>query len=97
MMNEKMNTLFRNEAFVAEVKNVTTVEEMQKLMAKHGAAVSEDEIMEMCRIIAEQMQNDGELSEEALENVAGGVWGWVVVGVVSAGAFALGLYNGYKS
>ena len=95
-LNETLNTLFRSEAFVAEAKRVTTIEEMQKLAAKYGVCLTEEEVVEMCRTIAEQLQADGELSEEALENVAGGVWGWVVVGVVSVGAFALGVYNGYK-
>ena len=96
-LNETLNTLFRNEAFAEEAKHVTTVEEMQKLAAKYDVRLTEEEIVEMCRVIAEQLQADGELSETALENVAGGVWGWVVVGVVSVGAFALGVYNGYKN
>lgn len=96
-LNEKMNMLFKNEGFTAEAKGITTVEEMQKLMAKYEVEMSEEEIHEMCRIIANQIEGEEELSENALDSVAGGFPGWwIAVGVVCVGAFAVGVYNGLK-
>jgi len=42
-----------------------------------------------------------ELTEETLDNVDGGVAGWlivggVVIGCACVGAFAVGVYNGYQ-
>lgn len=96
-LNDKLNVLFMNESFTVEAKTVTTVEEMQKLMKKFDVEMSSDEIVEMCRVIAEQMNSEEELSENVLDNVSGGFPGWwIAVGVVCVGAFALGIYNGLK-
>lgn len=96
-LNDKLNVLFMNESFTVEAKTVTTVEEMQKLMKKYDVEMSSDEIVEMCRVIAEQMNSEEELSENTLDNVSGGFPGWwIAVGVVCVGAFALGIYNGLK-
>lgn len=97
-LNEKLNILFQNEGFTAEAKNVTTVEEMQKLMQKYDVEMSAEEIVEMCKIVVSHLNSGEELTEDVLDDVAGGFPGWwVAVGIVCIGAFALGVYNGLKS
>lgn len=97
--------ILENEQFQKEVVNVSTPEEMQQLIAVHGMELSVDEVMELCGQIVKTMNGD-EISEDELDNVAGGV---VILGVTIAtsklialgvgcvGAAALGLWNGYHS
>lgn len=100
----KLMEIFGNEQFKVAVANVVTPEDMQKLIAEHGLDLTVDEVIDLCGQIANAMNSD-EIGEEELDNVAGGV---VILGVTftvaqlvwlgigSAGAAALGIWNGYN-
>lgn len=73
MYKEKLEMLFADEAFKEQVKNVKSIEEMQKLFADHGVDFSEEEltrILESCEKLA--FQENEELDDEQMEDVAGG-------------------------
>ncbi len=97
--NAKLVEIFKNEQFMEASKTLKTAEELQELFSRFGLELSMDEVHELCAQIANSMK-DGELEETDLEAVSGGI-GWVAVaaialGVVCIGAFAVGVYNGYK-
>ena len=94
--NQKLEALFKSAEFKAAAENVTTAEELQALFAKNGVEMSLDDVYELCGQIATQVQaGDGELSEDALESVSGGIITMVACGVVCIGALAVGIWNGY--
>ena len=104
-MSNKVMEIFGNEQFKAAVANVTTPEDMQKLIAEYGLELTVDEVIELCGQIVKAMNSGDEIGEDELDNVAGGVV--VILGVTfttaqliwlgigSAGAAALGIWNGY--
>ena len=104
-MTNKLMEIFGNEQFKAAVANVTTPEEMQKLIAEYGMELTVDDVIELCGQIVQAMNRGDEISEDELDNVAGGVvilgitftvTQLVLLGVGATGAAALGIWNGYN-
>ena len=84
---EKMKEIFSDEAFVKSLFELETVTEVQAALKEKGIELSEEEILgireflikvESGEITKEQLElwqkqaEDGELSEEALQQVVGG-------------------------
>ena len=113
-MNENLNTvkaLMEDEAFVRSCIEAENEEAVQKLFADKGVDISTEEIellKEMVGAVAdgtiteeqlEKLANGGELSEDELDEVAGGLpWGVVELftdkhncRVITNGAFAAGV------
>lgn len=101
-LDQKLTVLFQDASFKEEAKSFKTVEDMQRALANHGIEMSVDEVTELCVAIGKKVVQDSgdELNEDALDSVAGGfgiaAWVCIGVGVLCIGAFALGVYNGYK-
>lgn len=97
--NQKLAELFESEQFKEEASKIQTAEELQALFAEHGVDLTMDEVINLCAAIAAQM-GEAELSEEDLENVAGGFGivtvGLICLGVACIGGLAVGIYNGYR-
>ena len=91
--NEKLAEIFENEQFKLEVQNVETPEDFQALLAEYGVEMTLEEVEQFCEQVAVCMQQ-GELSEEEMEDVAGGV-PWVLV--AAAVGLCAGFCAGYKS
>lgn len=104
---ENISNLFQNEAFQAEAKECKTMDDFHALFNRHGAEISEEETIELISQIAEKRQqmDNGELAEEDLDNVAGGIVltgglaiaACVGVGALCVGAFAISAYNAYHA
>lgn len=97
--NQKLSKLFESEQFKEEASKIQTAEELQALFASHDVELTMDEVIGLCGAIAAQM-GEAELSEDDLENVAGGI-GLVTIGLIGLGAaciggLAVGIYNGYR-
>ena len=72
MDKEKFSALLKDEAFVKELVEKETVEEAQALLASKGVELSADQLNEIRKGIAARIEGGEELSDEQLENVAGG-------------------------
>ena len=96
-LDKKLCELFQNEEFKAECENIQSVEELQKLFAAHGVDMTIEQVTELCVAVGRRVaqEENGELDEEALDEVTGGI-AWAVIGIAALciGAFALGIYNG---
>lgn len=106
---EQITELFKTEAFQSEAANCKTMEDFHALFVRSGVEITEEETIELISLIAEQKKkmDEGEISEEDLDNVAGGlvfvltggvaVAACVGIGVACVGAFALSAYVGYQA
>lgn len=70
-MSDKLNALLEDEAFINKILNAEDPEQVSALFAENGVTLSVKEV-EILRSRLENTDND-ELSEDQLENVAGGV------------------------
>lgn len=82
MHTEIIKEVFADEAFVKSLIKLETTAEMQAALKEKGVELGEKEILAVRELISkvesgaiskEQLDKDGELSEEALEQVAGGL------------------------
>lgn len=100
----QLEAILKNSEFVNKAAKLTTAEELQALIASYGLELTMEEVIGFCELVAKEKEkmdnNGGELSEEALDDVAGGgvlfILGCVGLGVVAVGGLACGIYNGYK-
>ncbi|MBR3631193.1 MAG: Nif11-like leader peptide family natural product precursor [Mogibacterium sp.] len=97
-MNEAMNKVFSDEAFMKELLAADSAESAQKMLEDKGVNMSIDEITQLGEyaekvisgeITAEeiQAQESDELSDDDLENVAGGFA--ITAACVAVGGFLL--------
>lgn len=73
---EQLKALEANETFMKELFMEDTPEKIQKKLETAGVQLTLDEVKELVRNTvdcAERMKNSEELSEDALDNVAGGM------------------------
>lgn len=70
--NQKLQELKNDQAFISKLSECKSGENLMEVFSEHGINFSEDEL-EIIKKMAEAEQANGELSEEALENVSGGV------------------------
>ena len=73
---EKLGALLANEDFCQKFIACTTKQEAYKLFADNGSDLTEEEInglaLQLKALTQKLIENDGELSEEDLEQIAGG-------------------------
>ena len=73
MTNEKkFNELLNDKDFVEEILNMDTIEDVQAGFAQHGVEISEDEVDKLGDIIEETSKAMSKLSEDELNQIAGG-------------------------
>lgn len=101
---DKISELFQNETFQKEAQECKTMEDFYDLFNRCGAEITEEETVELISKIAEEKQkrDNGEIGEEDLDNVAGGLVisttaFCIGVGVVCVGAAALSAYVSYNA
>ena len=68
MTEEKLKELLNDQAFQDEMNNAATLEDAAKVMQQHGIQVTPEELQE----IMTKMDSEAELSEDELDDVAGG-------------------------
>ena len=103
MNKEKMQEVFSDKEFVKSLFEMETAAEVQAALKEKGIDVTEQEILSIRDIIAKVESGDisakqlesGELPEEMLEQVAGGLAiGWVfliIAGIAAVGGTGVGL------
>ena len=76
MNKENLKAAFADEAFVKSLFELESAAEVQAALKEKNVELSEEELLAICAFFAKA--KDGELSEEMLEQVAGGgFWGSV--------------------
>ncbi len=78
-LNELYNEVITSEELMKELESLNSKEEIAAFVKKHGCDATLDEIEAFW---AEKVNSFGELSEEDLEQVAGGAYGEKFVTVV---------------
>ncbi len=93
MNEEQLKELFSDEAFVASILEMENAEDVQKALADKGLELSLEEIATIKSTLSNE---EAELSEDELENVAGGaiitsiICGLIIGGAAIAGGINLG-------
>lgn len=86
----QVKPLLENEEFCKELMNEATDEAQCKVFLKHGVSVDAEDLKEIANAIDSSVpEEDDELSENDLENVAGGFAGTLIV--VAGIAIVVGL------
>jgi len=78
LLKEKMQ---EEDFCVAFFENLENISEVTALLERSGIEATEEEILELVKIAKEQVAKDDsdELSEEDLEDVSGGMIGFVII------------------
>lgn len=70
-MNEKLEALMNDEAFVKDLLSQETAEDAQQFLSAHDIDMTIEELNKLQKKFAAQFE-DGEMDDEQLEMVAGG-------------------------
>ena len=82
MLNDQVNALFENEEFSKKFTEVEDFDALKNLFTSFGVEMSDDDVckfLEAAILCADR--SSGELSEDEMENVAGGFVEWIIAGV----------------
>ena len=71
-MQNKLNALLNDEAFVKELFAQETAEDAQKLLASKGVEISAEELENIRKSLIAKTESNEEMNDESLEQVAGG-------------------------
>ena len=99
MMNEKLTELLKNEEFcIAFFDALEDTPALKSLLERSSISATDEEIQQLVKIAKQQIAKaDGaELSEDDLDDVSGGVIGWVIAGVASGIFFGYQVYKAKK-
>jgi hypothetical protein len=100
IVSKKIEELFHEETFAcAFFENIESADEVKKLFAEKGVELSDEEVGELIAYTKSNVigNESGELSESEMENVSGGVLGWIALGVASGIFFGYQAYQGGKA
>ena len=89
-LKEKIVDAFADEALLETVMQSEDMAEIQAALKAKGIDMSLDEVKKMTEQIDAQMENDGELTDDQMEQVAGGI-------VTAFSACTLGVLLAYKA
>lgn len=80
---EKLNNLF-TPGFVNQNCNLASIDALYEEVSKVDATISKIDFEEYIEVISKKMHESDEVSEEALDDVAGGL-GWTTAVAIAAG------------
>ncbi len=84
MAEEKIVTLLSTDSFTEKLSEQNTLEGIQELFRQEGVELTLEETQNMVTAIAKDYQKSGELSEDDLEEVSGGLL-TEVIGILKYG------------
>ena len=90
---EKVKALMENEAFTDKLATANNLDEMAAMFQAEGIHVTGADL----EAVSEKKQSNAELSEDALDQVAGGGWIAAAIIVFVGGSLLLGYIDGVKS
>ena len=82
VLKEKLEALQENENFVEALKTAQSKEDLQRVLGEYGIGLTCEEVDCAAAEIERELETGSELSEEALETVAGGVTPWAIFSMV---------------
>ena len=85
-MIKKLDTIENRDTIQHELEKIETLGQLQELLAAHGVQLTEDEVKEL---MEEAVRLNGELKDDDLDNVAGGIAPAVGAAVCVTGWWAL--------
>ena len=89
MNEERIKEVFSDEAFVKELLSKETPEEVQAMLEDKDIEVSIAEIVKLRELLEKKAKNpDAELSDEDLEDIAGGCGAVLIAGLMIVGVWA---------
>jgi hypothetical protein len=92
MSEAEVRELFSDEEFTSSILALETAEEVQSALGDKGLDLSLEEIATIRSSILTASENGGELSEEQLESVSGGIFGLLVlIAFLAVGSTAVAL------
>ncbi len=95
MNEQQIKELFSDEAFVSSIMEMENPEDVQKALSAKGLELSLAEIKAIQEALS---SNEGELSEDELEDVAGGVaFTAIISALIIGGAAAGGAFTAGKA
>ena len=100
IMVEKLNELFKQEAFCVRFFDaLEQPAEVKAVLAENNIAVTDEELSGIITLAKQQMakEDDVELTESELADVAGGIWGYVIFGVAAGIFFGYQVYKARKT
>ena len=83
MLKEQLQEFFSCEELSTELLECHTADEAKNVIYENGVDITDEEMDVLREYLSKFVENDGQLSEEDLEQVSGG---WSVAGIVSAPA-----------
>jgi len=84
MNKEKLQEVFSDEVFVKSLLALETPEEVQVLLKTKDVELSVEEIIKVKDLMASKMASGEELSDEDLDNVAGGFFLTLIASLIPA-------------
>lgn len=99
-MNEKLIELLKNEEFCIEFFDTfEKIDGLKALLERNGITITDDEVQELIKIAKQQISkaDNEELCENELDDVSGGLVGWVIAGVASGIFFGYQVYKSRKA
>ena len=86
-MKQRVEELLQDEAFISDLKKASSKKDLQEVFKKYGLTLDREEIDAFVALIESFSHSEDSLSEEQLDNVAGGrlpsvavtPWSWFSV------------------
>ncbi len=72
MDNKKLAELMKDETFVAKIMQAANKEEVKSFFKERGMELTEEDVTNLSKMIAQAVQKSENLSKEELENISGG-------------------------
>lgn len=90
---EKLEKVFKDEAMAAKLKEAADIDAIKAVLAEAGVELTEEELAEVVRVAAESA-GSGELSEDQMDEVSGGIVRTALKALGYTWKFACHVYGG---
>lgn len=95
---EKLQAALQDKKYAEELLALETVEQIQAKLEEKGIEMTREEVQALVdEVVARMNTNDGELSEDDLGAVSGGLHPAIVGMAIIIGCIAVGVYVGWKA
>lgn len=95
---QKLTELFNSENAKAKLNAIDDIEELKQFLDENDIELSYEDLAELLKsaVACSEKSNSDELTEEDMDNVSGGLIGWIILGGILAGAGGWGANKARK-